>query len=188
MAEPPNPVIYFRDVNSKTSDENFDTLEKLIAAKPEQVIQLEETDKGSSVISMNAIGQDNDVAEPVFNSEGLKSIFKQQVGAINEGTTMVVMIPKSVFIKSFNMRAFSRRPNIEPAFHKFGNLGIWFPATSPNETPVLGEDNVYSVDPTNIIGFTLKPPIFEWGVTDVGADFIRATLNFSLGGQDLKWV
>lgn len=171
MADPLTPVIYFRDVNSKTTE--FPTIETLIQSKASQLIQLElATD---SVVSMTSIGQDNDVAEPVFNSEGLKSIFKQQVGAINEGTTMVVMIPKSAYALLFEMRKFSRRPNIEPAFHKFGNLGIWFPAAT-----------IFDVDPTDEIGFTLKPPIFEWGVKDPGADFVRATLNFSLGGKDLK--
>lgn len=172
MADPVTPVIYFRDVDTKTTE--FPTLEDLIDEAPEQTIQLELDDKGTSVISMSAIGQDNDVAEPVFNSEGLKSIFKQQVGAINEGTTMVVMVPKSKYSVLFQMRSFSRRPNIEPAFHKFGNLGIWFPAAT-----------IFDVDPTDIIGLTLKPPIFEWGVKDIGTDFVKATLNFSLGGENL---
>lgn len=171
MADPETPVIYYRDVDTKTSE--FPTIEDLINENSTQAIQLELN--GDSVISMTSIGQDNDVAEPVFNSEGLKSIFKQQVGAINEGTTMVVMIPKSAYALLFEMRRFSRRPNIEPAFHKFGNLGIWFPAAT-----------IFSLDPTDKIGFTLKPPIFEWGVKDPGADFVRATLNFSLGGEDLK--
>ena len=174
MADPVYPVIYYRDVNTKTSNPSFDTVKKLIAAKPAQTIQLEITDDGSAVTDMNAIGQDNDVAEPVFNSEGLKSIFKQQVGAINEGTTMTVMIPKSQYSILFQMRSFSRRPNIEPAYHKYGNLGIWFPAAT-----------IFEVDPTDVIGYTLKPPIFEWGVKDPGADFVRATLNFSLGGKNL---
>jgi len=174
MALPNHPVIFFRDINSRKETTIFNTIEKLIITRPDQVIEFKDADK-MSVISVVSAGQDNDVGEPIFSSTGIKSIFKQQVGAINEGITVTCMIPKPKYSDLIKLEKFSRQPNIETAFHKFGNLGFHFP-----EVPV------YEKDPTDIIGFTLKPPIMEWGIPDVGADFVRATLNFSLGGADLK--
>lgn len=169
------PVIYFRTINSTTV--LFPTVQDLIDAFPDQAIELEDSSTTkTAVIGVTAIGQDNDVAEPVFSSDGAKSIFKQQVGAINEGITVQIMVEEAEYSKLFQMRTFSRQPNIEEAYHKFGNLGFLFPTAS-----------IFTQDPTNVIGYTLKPPIFEWGITgnNIPVGFVKATLNFSLGGLDI---
>lgn len=175
MADPEHPVIYWRDIDTKASNPTYDTVAKLIAAKPLQVIEIKDSDK-MSVTHVSSFGQDNDVAEPIFSSEGLKSIHKQQVGAISEGTTVTLMVQKSRYSDLVKLRSFSRRPNIERAFHSSGNLGFWFPAAEP----------LFNIDPTDVIGFTLKPPIYDWGIKEIGDDFIQAVLNFSLGGEDLQ--
>ncbi len=174
MPTPNYPVIYYRDNDTRTALPSFDTVEKLIAEKPLQVIEIKDED-GMSVIGVVSAGEDNDVAEPIFSSEGIKSIFKQQVGAINEGITVTLMIPQPKFSDLIKLKSFSRQPNIERAYHEFGTIGFWFP-TVP----------AFEIDPTNVIGLTLKPPIIEWGVEEVGQNFARVTLNFSLGGVDLK--
>jgi len=175
MADPDYPVIYWRDIDTKASNATYDTVAKLIDLKPLQVIEIKDSDK-MSVTHVSSFGQDNDVAEPIFSSVGLKSIYKQQVGAINEGTTVTLMVPKLRYSDLVKLRSFSRRPNIETAFHSFGNLGFWFPAAEP----------VFNIEPTDEIGFTLKPPIYDWDIKEIGVDFMQAVLNFSLGGKDLK--
>ena len=72
LPHPVFPVIYYRDVNSTSVI--YPTIEQLIDNVPEQTVQLEpdptlpipQTDE-RSVIGVTAIGQDNDVAEPVFS-------------------------------------------------------------------------------------------------------------------------
>ena len=177
--------MYWRDEDTATSIVAYDTLEKLIAAKPLQVVQFELDSDDSEVVMVSGAGQDNDVAEPVFTSDGVKTIFKQQVGAINEGITVTIIMHKSKYAKLAKVRSFSRKPNIETAFHAYGIIGFWFPATSPNAVPVLGEENVFSVDPTKLIGFTLKPPFFDYSLKEIGADRVRIIMNLSLGGQNL---
>ena len=126
MADPNYPVIYYRDNDTRTALPDFDTVEKLIAAKPLQVIEIKDEDS-MSVTNVVSAGEDNDVAEPIFSSEGTKSIFKQQVGAINEGITVTIMIPKPKFSDLIKLKSFSRRPNIERSHHEFGTIGFHFP-------------------------------------------------------------
>lgn len=186
MAEPTYPVLYWRDNSTRTALTAFDTLEKLIAAKPLQVIELEKnSDDNTSVTSVSIGGTDNIVDEPLFNPSGVKTIEKQMVGAIAEHMTIEIIIEKSQYSKLRKIQQFSRMPNKETAYHKYGIMGFWFPETETETTPTLTTPNVFKLDPTNVIGYTMKPPMIDWGITEIGADYTKVTLNLSLGGKNL---
>jgi len=189
MAEPTYPVLYWRDNSTRTTLTAFDTLEKLIAAKPLQVIELEKpvsgTAENSSVVSVSIGGTDNIVDEPLFSPAGVKTIEKQMVGAIAEHLTIGLKIHLSQYTILRKVQEFARKPNKEKEYHTYGIMGFWFPATETEATPTLTTPNVFKTDPTNIIGYTLKPPIIDWGISDIGSDYTKITLNLSLGGKNL---
>lgn len=185
MAEPTNPVLYWRDVNTKASDVTYDTLEKLINLKPLQVIEIEKTGDASAIFTISRGGNGNIVDEPLYSPAGIKTIEKQMVGAISEFYTVNIKFPKAEWTKAKKLESFYRKPNKEKAFHTYGIMGIWFPATETDSTPTLITPNVFKVSPTDIIGLTLKPPIFTYGVNEAGADYINIDLTYSLGGKNL---
>lgn len=186
MAEPLNPVLYFRDFATRTELTAFDTLEKLIAAKPLQVIEFEKGNGDESAIfTVSKGGTGNIVDEPLYNPAGVKTIEKQQVGAISEYHTVNIKLPKTEWAKAKKLETFYRIPNKEKEYHTYGIMGIWFPATETNATPTLTTDNIFKISPTNVIGLTLQPPIFTYGVNEAGADYMNIDLTYSLGGKNL---
>ncbi len=186
MAEPTHPVLYFRDVNTRTALPAFDTLEKLIDAKPLQVIEFEKIDDGdTSVVDVTIGGTDNIVDEPLFSPAGVKTIEKQMVGAMAEHMTITIKLNKTEYTKLRKIQQFSRRPNKEKEYHTYGIIGFWFPETETESTPTLSTPNVLKVDPTNIIGYTMKPPIMQWNIKEIGADYMQVTITLSLGGKNL---
>lgn len=186
MAEPTYPVLYFRDFATRTELVAFDTLEKLIAAAPLQVIEFEkEGDGDTSVVSISIGGTDNIVDEPLFSPAGVKTIEKQMIGAIAEHMTIVIKLNKSEYTKLRKIQQFARKPNKEKEYHTYGIMGFWFPETETDPTPTLSTPNVFKVDPTNIIGYTMKPPLVDWGIPEIGADYTQVTINLSLGGKNL---
>jgi len=189
MAEPTHPVLYFRDFSTRTALPAFDTLEKLIAAKPLQVIEFEKVVNGkeedASVTKVSAGGVPNIVDEPLFNPAGVKTIEKQQVGAISEHLTITIKLHKSLYSKLIKMRGFARKPNKESEYHTYGIIGFWFPETETAPTPTLETPNVFKQDPTNLKGYTMKMPIMDWGISDIGAEYTVVTLNLSIGGKNL---
>ena len=185
MVEPIFPVLYWRDVDTKDSDPTYDTLEKLINLKPLQVIQLEDTDDDSSIVTISRGGTGNIVDEPLYSPAGVKTIEKQMVGAISEFWTVNIKLVKEEWAKAKKLETFYRKPNKEKEFHTYGIMGIWFPATETETTPTLTTPNIFKVSPTNIIGLTLKPPVFTYGVNEAGADYMNIDLTYSLGGKNL---
>lgn len=185
MAEPTYPVLYWRDVDTRTELPAFDTLEKLITAKPDQVIELEKGTNNDSMVSIQLGGNDNIVDEPLFSPEGAKTIEKQMVGAMSEFLLVTIMLEKEQWVKVRKIQQFYRKPGKEKEYHTYGIIGIWYPVTETDPTPSLTTPNVFKQDPTNLKGYTMKPPIIEHGVSDVGSDFIKITLTLSLGGKDL---
>lgn len=190
MAEPTYPVLYWRDVNTKSSDVLFDTLEKLIAAKPLQVIEFEKDSSGndlnSSILRVTAGGTDNIVDEPLFNPSGVKTIEKQMVGAIAEHLNIKIKVHTSQYAILEKIRSFARKPNKEVEFHTYGIIGFWFPPTETESTPTLTTPNIFKVDPTDLIGYTLKPPSPTWSIAETGSDYVEEEIFLSLGGKDLK--
>lgn len=186
MVEPIYPVLYWRDNSTRTTLTTFDTLAKLIAAKPLQVIEFEkDSTDNTSIINVSAGGTGNIVDEPLFNPEGIKTIEKQQVGAIAEHTIIVIKLHESQYTKLRKIQSFYRKPNKEKEYHTYGILGFWFPPTETDSTPTLITPNIFKVSPTNLIGYTMKPPIVEWGISDVGAEYTKVTVELSLGGKNL---
>lgn len=185
MAEPTHPVLYWRDTDTRTELGTYDTLEKLIDAKPLQVIEIENTDDDSAIFNVTRGGNGNIVDEPLYSPAGIKTIEKQMVGAISEFYTVNIKLPKDQWSKAKKLESFYRKPNKEKAYHTYGIMGIWFPSTETDSTPTLITPNVFKVSPTNVIGLTLKPPVFTYGVGSAGADYMNIDLEYSLGGKNL---
>lgn len=190
MAEPTYPVLYWRDVNTKSSDPLYDTLEKLIAAKPLQVIEFENNANGddlnSSITMVSGGGADNNIDEPLFNPDGTKTIEKQMVGAIAEHLNIKIKIHQSQYSILEKIRSFSRKPGKEKAYHTYGIFGFWFPRTETESVPTLTTPNIFKLDPTNLIGYTLKPPLPIWSIEQIGEEYMTEDLQLSIGGKDLK--
>lgn len=190
MVEPTYPVLYFRDFDTRTALPAFDTLEKLISLKPDQVIEFENNAAGdelnSSIIRVSAGGVDNIVDEPLFNPNGTKTIEKQMVGAIAEHINIKIKVQKSEYPILKKIRSFSRRPNKEKEYHTYGIIGFWFPPAETEAIPTLITPNIFKVDPTNLTGYTLKPPLPVWSIDEVGEGYMTDELQLSLGGKDLK--
>lgn len=185
MAEPTYPVLYWRDVDTEATNPTYSTLTDLITLKPEQVIEFEKSGNDSAIFTVTRGGNGNIVDEPLYSAAGVKTIEKQMVGAISEFYTVHIKLPKDEWTKAKKLETFYRKPNKEKEFHTYGIMGIWFPVTETETTPSLTTPNIFKVSPTNIIGLTLKPPLFTYGVTEAGADYINIDLTYSLGGKNL---
>lgn len=190
MAEPTYPVVYWRDVDTNSTIPAYDTLEKLIAEKPDQVVQIENNQAGdklkSSVISITSGGAGNIIDEPLFNPQGVKTIEKQMAGAISEHTSIKLKIHESEYPILTKLRSFYRKPNKEKEYHTYGIIGFWFPPTETTSPPTLVSDNFYKISPTNVLGSTMKPPITRWGIDEEGSEYMTIEIDLSLGGKDLK--
>ena len=187
MAEPTHPVLYFRDFDTRTDLPAFNTLAKLIAAKPLQVIEFEKIGDGdTSVISVSMGGNDNIVDEPLFSPAGIKTIEKQMVGAIAEHMTITIKLNKSEYPKLRKTQQFARRPGKEKEYHTYGIIGFWFPPSESEAIPTLTTPNIFKIDPTNLTGYTLKPPLPIWSIADIGEEYMTDELQLSIGGKDLK--
>jgi len=191
MVEPIYPVLYWRDFATRTADQTtYDTLEKLITLKPLQVIEFEKSGDNSAIVTVAKGGTGNIVDEPLYNPSGVKTIEKQQVGAISEYHTVNIKLPKAEWTKAKKLESFYRKPNKEKEYHTYGIMGIWFPATETvavNDIDLISP-NIFKISPTNVIGLTLQPPIFTYGVNESGADYMNIDLTYSLGGKNLTWV
>ncbi len=149
MAPPIFPILYWRDIDTKTSESLYDTIEKLLDEKPEQCLvfdtdarQLEHVLEG---------GDDSVTNEPSLNAAGQITVSKQQGRSpvptlLLEGNCNV-----DELVWRQLLRSFSRKGQVEHTYHKYGILGFYSP-----ELPD------YNLDPTDLIGYTMALPIFDY--------------------------
>lgn len=167
---PSHPVLYWRDNSTRTALSSFDTLDELIAAKPLQVLEFDDTTKQLEVIVES--GDDPVTNEPGLNPDGTISIYKQQGRSPAPTLTLEGNINNSQIAWRTQLRTFSKRKQVENNYHKFGIIGFFH--------PVLTD---FNIDPTNLIGYTMGQPVFTH---NSGTQIVHFRVNLSLGAQSLS--
>lgn len=169
MAAPTFPILYWRDTLTKASDVAFDTIEELLAAKPEQCVVFDTTAKQLEHVLEG--GDDPVTNEPGLNPDGTIVVYKQQ-GRSPVPTIIIEGNCNNSEIDWRNqIRSFFRKRQVEHDYHEFGIIGFYHPTLTD-----------FSVDPTDQIGYTMAAPIFEHFS---GTGLVHFKISMSLGVRSL---
>jgi len=163
---PSDFVLFWRDTNTKKSDPLYDTLDKLIAAKPLQVL---EGDEFNSLIDSQQEPQINTSNDPHYDPASDPIIEKQYNG--NFGRRLELTIKSDVDQAAWRTKLndFMNLIPVEPAYHEFGIFGFFHPK--------LGD---FDVDPTNAFGYTYdRAPVSYTS----GNEAVTIILTATLGGN-----
>ena len=170
MALPTFPILYWRDTDTKANDVTYDDLEKLLSLKPLQCLVFDNDDKQLEHVLEG--GDDPVTNEPALTptSTGI-TIYKQQ--GRSPVPTITLEGNCGIAEKTWRnqARTFSRKPQIETAFHKHGIIGLWFP-----------DADDFDIEPTDVLGYTMALPVFEYYSP---AEVIHFRFNLSLGMLNL---
>ena len=168
MAPPTFPILYWRDTNSKASDPLYDSVEKLLAAKPEQCLVFDTDAKQLEHILEG--GDDPVTNEPGLNPQGQITVNKQQGRSPVPTITLEGNCDFSEKAWRNQVRGFSRKRQIENSHHKYGIIGLYIPAVSSLDD--------FSLEPTNQIGYTMGLPVFDYFSP---ATIVHFRFNLSMG-------
>jgi hypothetical protein len=167
---PTHPVLYWRDNATRTALPAFDTLDELIAAKPSQVLEFDDTDKQLEV--MIESGDDPVTNEPGLNPDGTISIYKQQGRSPVPTLTLQGNIGNAETAWRTKIRSFAYKKQVEHEYHEFGIIGFFHPTLTD-----------FNRDPTDQIGYTMAPPVFTYNSP---AEVVHFRINLSIGAQALS--
>jgi len=167
---PSHPVLYWRDNSTRTALTSFDTLDKLIGAKPLQVIEFDSTSVQLEKIIES--GDDPVTNEPGLNPDGIISVYKQQGRSPVPTLTLQGNFNNSETALRTKLRSFSYKAQVEHEYHKFGIMGFFHPTLTD-----------FNRDPTDVIGYTIAPPVFDY---DSPGEIVKFRVNLSLGAQSLS--
>jgi hypothetical protein len=152
MTAPEFPIIYWRDDTTKTSNVLYDSVEKLLAAKPEQCLVFDT--KAKQLEHILEGGDDPVTNEPALNPVGQITVSKQQGRSAVPTLTLEGNCDHVEKAWRNQLRGFSRKAQVEPQYHKRGIIGLYLPASSDLDD--------FSLDPTNEIGYTMALPVFDY--------------------------
>lgn len=130
-----SPAIYFRTVTTTVS----------ITPDPSDLpaAQILQFDSENNIIELVDNAYQNNVSiDPATNPDGAKKTFLQDNGRLEDIVTVSgkLLNTDSVFINK--LKSFSRKLQIEAAFHKLGIFGLAYPVTDS-----------FSLDPTDEVGY-----------------------------------
>ena len=166
MAPPIFPILYWRDTDTKASNATYDTVEKLLSLKPLQCLVF---DNDARQLEHIIEGGDDPVTnEPALTptSTGI-TVYKQQG---RSGVPTITLEGNcGIAEKTWRnqVRTFSRKFQIESAYHKHGIFGLWLPHIDD-----------FDIEPTNVLGYTMALPVFEHFTP---SEVIHFRFNLSLG-------
>ena len=169
MAPPIFPILYWRDTDTKASNVTYDTVEKLLSLKPLQCLVF---DNDARQLEHIIEGGDDPVTnEPALNPDGSLTVYKQQ--GRSSVPTITLEGNCGIAEKTWRnqVRGFSRKFQVEPEFHEHGIIGLWLP-----------DMDDFDVDPTNVIGYTIAIPVFEYFTP---SQVVHFRFNLSLGVLNL---
>jgi len=164
--------LYWREKNTKRTISDYDTVEKLYNAKPEQCLRLEE-DGIREIASIIDGGPNTGTTNiPSYSAEGKKSIAKQLNGAIKYGMTVNGSCKSTDSLFRQKLRSFFFMPDVEDEYHKHGIFGFFHPDLID-----------FNLDPDSTEGYTITMPsdafvgnspineifwkfVLEWGGVD----------------------
>ena len=167
---PTHPVLYWRDNATRTALASFDTLDKLIAAKPLQVLEFDTT--VDQIEKLVRGGDDPVTNEPGLNPDGTISVYKQQGRSPVPTLTIRGNTNASETAFRQKMESFAYKAQVEHEYHKFGIIGFFHPDLTD-----------FNRDPTDVIGYTMALPVFDY---DSPGSVVNFSLNLSLGVQSLS--
>ena len=165
---PANAVLYYRDINSTKANPAFDTLDKLIAAKPAQVLEFDDT--ANLLTNVSEEEQNNTSDDPHYDPGTVDPVIEKQYnGSFGRVLTLSIQSDVDQTIFRQKLRSFIELVQIEVEHHEFGIFGFFH--------PVLAD---FNVDPTDKFGYTLDRPIKGYAS---GAESVSITLRMTLGGN-----
>ena len=130
-----SPAIFFRDINSTVA----------ITPDPANLpaVQILQFDSDNNIVELVDNAYQNNVSiDPATNPDGSKKTFLQDNGRLEDIVTVTgkLLNTDSAFI--IKLKSFSRKLQIEAAFHKFGIFGLAYPVTDS-----------FDLDPTDEVGY-----------------------------------
>ena len=165
-------VLYWREKTTKTSISDYNSIEKLYNAKPEQCLRLEE-DSIREIQNIIDGGPNTGTTNiPSYSAEGKKSIAKQLNGAIKYGMTINGSCKSKDSEFRTKLRSFFFMPDVEDEYHKHGIFGFFHPNLpdfnlDPNDkqgyTITMPSDAFVGNSPINEISWKF---VLEWGGID----------------------
>lgn len=170
MPLPDFPILYWRDITTKASNVTYDDLEKLLLLKPLQCLVFDNDDRQLEHILEG--GDDPVTNEPALTptSTGI-TVYKQQGRSGVPTITLEGNCGRAETTWRDQARSFSRKFQVESAFHKHGIIGLWIPQVPD-----------YDVEPTDVLGYTMALPVFEYFAP---AEILHFRFNLSLGMLNL---
>lgn len=163
---PSDFVLFWRDVNSKKSNPLYDTLDKLIAAKPAQVL---EGDTFNSLIDIQKEPQINTSNDPHYDPTSDPIIEKQYSGNFGKRYELTIKSDVGQSVWRQKLDSFLNLIPIEPAYHEFGIFGIFHPKIVD-----------FNIDPTNAFGLTYDRSPMSY---TSGNEALTIILSATLGGN-----
>lgn len=167
---PAHPVLYWRDNATRIALTAFDTLDKLIAAKPLQVLEFDTTVHQIEKIIRG--GDDPVTNEPGLNPDGTIAVYKQQGRSPVPTLTIRGNTNSSETAFRLKMDSFAYKAQVEHDYHEFGIIGFFHPTLTD-----------FNRDPTDEIGYTMALPVHDY---DSPGTIVNFSLNLSLGVQSLS--
>ena len=161
---PSDFVLFWRDNSTRKALVSFDTLDKLIAAKPLQVL---EGDEFNSLIDVQQEPQINTSNDPHYDPTGPPIIEKQYNG--NFGRRLELTIKSDIGQDAWRTKLndFLNEIPVEPAYHEFGIFGFFHPKLTD-----------FDVDPTNAFGYTYdRTPVSYTSGNEATTIILTATLG-----------
>lgn len=165
---PTNAVLYFRDVLTTKANPLYDTLDKLIAAKPAQVIVFNDDD---FMLTDAQEEEQNNVSNDSHFDPGVGDpiVEKQYNGTKGRNLVLRIISDVTQSVLRTKLRSFIELPQIEPAYHEFGIFGFFHPKLAD-----------FNIDPTNLFGYTIDRPLKGYRS---GSEIVPINLRLSLGGN-----
>ncbi len=130
-----SPAIYFRTFENPVGNPTEPS-----DLPAEQILQF---DSENNIVELVDNAYQNNVSiDPATNPNGAKKTFLQDNGRLEDIVTVTgkLLNTDSAFINK--LKSFSRKLQIEAAFHKFGIFGLAYPVT-----------DTFSLDPTDEVGY-----------------------------------
>jgi hypothetical protein len=157
-----SPALYFRTIDS-TVAETSDPVNLPVA----QILQFDSTNNIIELVDNTY--QNNVSIDPATNPNGSKKTFLQDNGRLEDIVIVTgkILNTNTTFINK--LKTFSRKLQIEPAFHKVGIFGFAYPVTDS-----------FNQDPTNDVGYFIdKLQLITKGQSKAVVEFV---LTLKTGG------
>jgi len=157
-----SPAIYFRTI-ATTVGITADPSE----LPPEQILQF---DSDNNIVELVDNAYQNNVSiDPATNPDGSKKTFLQDNGRLEDIVIVTGKILNTDVSFINKLKSFSRKLQIEAAFHKFGIFGLAYPVTDS-----------FSLDPTDEVGYFID----KLQLTTAGQkkNFVSFVLTLKTGG------